>query len=182
MIDFSKHIVLETHYKDDNTKHNLDIWDLKLPDSDYTHRVRFINSCGTLTVNGDFGNWVFCREFHPSNDDYASPGYWDEKLVISSVQEAKKFDSKETFKEIEYYKEQYVNENTSQEELDWLEQLVYYSDDQVEYEYNAYREKPSDIDYDYIPYGKKRHIWLEIVYEAFNELCKRMKDDSNNDI
>lgn len=80
-VDFSEHIVIETHFKNDN--HNIDIWDLKLPDSDYIHRVTFINSCDRMMVKGDFGNWVFSREFHPSKNGGVNSYYWDEKLKTS---------------------------------------------------------------------------------------------------
>jgi hypothetical protein len=175
-IDFSKHIVLETHFKNDN--HNIDIWDLKKPYSNYTNRVRFINSCGTLTVNGDFGNWVFCREFHPSADGFVSDGYWSEKLHISSQQTSAKYDSERTEKAIrKLIKSELKEYGYEGEELRKLKEefkeLLNYVDDEIEYKCMAFRHL--SIDYELIPFCETRHIWLSIVYDAFDELCRRLK-------
>ena len=177
MSTFKEHILIEKHLKDG--KYNLDVWDLIRPDSEYTQRIRFINSCGTLTVNGDFGNWIFCREFYPSKNGFVSRSYWDEKLQIASVQESHIFCSDETKKLLdefikkqqEYY--QYKGKEIPEEITEWFDSLDSALFDKIEYESVAYREKPSRFDYDDIPYGEKRHIWLDIVYDAFNELCKR---------
>lgn len=179
-IDFSKHILLETHLKSDN--HNVDIWDLKLPTSDYTNRVRFINSCNTLTVNGDFGNWVFCREFHPSKNGFVSDGYWDGKLSMSSQQSYSKFDSDETGRLIkELIKSGLQEYGYEGKELrdakSWFRELLKYTDDEFEYIYEAYRgyARPDFLDFEIVPIGKTRHVWLSIVYDAFDELCHRQK-------
>ena len=37
-------------------------------------------------VTGDVGNWMFCREFHPSSKGHVSDYYWVEKLQMSSSQ------------------------------------------------------------------------------------------------
>lgn len=170
---FKDHILIETHLKEGI--YNLDIWDFKSPTSEYMERIRFINSCGTLTVNGDFGNWVFCREFHPSRDGRVSRGYWDEKLEIASVQESKKFSIEETQELLKDYIEEYADnyETISDEVWEWFELLYDCVFDQIEYEEAAYRQKPDHIDYEDVPYGTKRHIWLDIIYDAFNEICKR---------
>lgn len=173
MSRFKKHILIERHLKEG--VYNLDIWDLKSPDSEYFERIRFINSCGTLTVNGDFGNWVFCREFHPSKDGVVSRGYWDEKLSIASVQESHKFCPKETLKQLDDFIQEYrdYSEEVSDEVEDWFEDLQNNVFDKIDYEQTAFRLKPSEFDYDDIPYGEKRHVWLDIIYDAFNEICSR---------
>lgn len=168
-IDWSRHIV-ETQIND-----LVRIDCIRLPNS-RTNLVKFINCGGVMSVTGDFGNWIFCREFHPSKDGLVSNGYWDEKLRIGSVQKSHKWSSEETLKEIYRYKEDYVDENTDQEELDWLEDLENCVDDKYEYIYSAYRNNPSGVDAEYVPYGEKRHIWLDAVYDAFDEICKRMGD------
>ena len=33
----------------------------------------------------------------------------------------------------------------------------------------------SDIEHEDVPMGKKRHRWLEVVYDAFNEMCDKYK-------
>lgn len=180
--DFSKHIVLETHFKNEN--HSLDIWDLKLPDSNYTNRVRFINSCGSLTVTGDFGNWVFCREFHPSADGYVSDGYWGEKLSMSSVQEYSKYDSERTEKEIRRYiriglKEYGFEGDELKKIKEQFKELLEHTEDELSYTHFAYRESEIE-DYEIIPYVKTAHRWLFVVFDAFEELCKREKIKNSN--
>jgi hypothetical protein len=58
-IDFSEHELKITQLE------GVLIHEFKRPDTRNCMLV-FINTCGVMTVTGDFGNWVFCREFHPS--------------------------------------------------------------------------------------------------------------------
>jgi len=185
-VDFSKHILLETHYTNPITKHNLDVWDFKLPDSEYTNRVTFINSCGVLTVTGDFANWVFDREFHPSPDGFVSDGYWAGKLRQSSQQESSHYDAKETEKELlELIESGLEEQGYKDSELfrakEFYEELLNYVDDEIEYTYHAYRDysRPDFLDHEDIPFCKSLHTWLEIVFDAFDYICKRLKEDEN---
>lgn len=170
-VDFSKHIVIENHYQDG--EYNLDVWDFKLPDSEYTHRIKFINSCGILAVKGDFGNWVFCREFHPSAGGYVSGGYWDEKLKTYSVQSPYKYSPESTIKAIEEFVSEL--EETDEEMEEWIEKLNSAADDEYEYIYVAYRETPNGVDGETVPFGQDRHSYLNIIYDAFDEICNRLK-------
>lgn len=172
---FKDHIVKEVHLKEGD--YNLDVWHIKHPEYQQMFGLKFINSCGTMTVTGDYGNWVFCREFHPSADGVVSRSYWDEKLQICSEQEASKFDSDFTLELIEEL-EKDLNESGMYDEcVEWMQDLKNSVYDELDYTQLLYRECPIDMDYEYLPFGKKRHIWLEIVYDAFNELCKRIKDE-----
>ena len=92
-LDFSKHELLCTK-SDELTIHHL-----KKPNT-YYDSIKYINTQGIMAVTGDYGNWIFCREFHPSADDYVSSGYWCEKLSIASCQVYKEYDPEETEKEI----------------------------------------------------------------------------------
>lgn len=175
-IDFSQHELSITKTED------VAIYKFKKPDTIYCMLV-FINAGGVLTVTGDFGNWVFCREFHPSADEDSgvSAGYWDEKLQISSVQKSDKYDVEETLKSIQEFKKDffdYYGREMNEEEIDWIEQLENNVDDEFEYQYLAYREKPSSIDYESVPYGKKRHFWLDAVYDGFDAMCEVMKQET----
>jgi hypothetical protein len=169
-IDFSRH-QLQVNQLDGVLIH-----EFKRPDTRNCMLV-FINACGVMTVTGDFGNWVFCREFHPSanNESGVSAGYWDEKLQITSVQKSHKYDAEETSKRIDEFKktfEECYGREMNEEELDWVEELESNVDDEHEYVYLAYREKPSNIDYDSVPFGTKRHFWLDAVYDGFDAICK----------
>lgn len=171
-VDFSKHIILESHYQDG--EYNLDVWDFKLPNSNYLHRITFINSCGILAVKGDFGNWIFCREFHPSEKGFVSGGYWDEKLVINSEQEASKYSAEATRKAIEEFENKH--EDSGEDVKDWIEALKDSVEDESEYVFKAYRETPRDIDYEDVPFEKERHYYLNVIYDAFDEMCRKIAD------
>lgn len=170
-VDWSKHEVIEI--KNDNVL----IHHIKLPNS-YVNSVRFINTCGIMAVNGDFGNWIFCREFHPSAEGYVSSGYWDEKLEINSQQDAKKFDPDATLEQIKEFKESFeesYGREMNEDEKEWVENLIYSAHDESGYIYTAYRENPGTIDFESVPFAKVRHFWLNAVYDAFDEICNRMK-------
>lgn len=177
-IDFSKHELIIT----DNEFVNI-CW-LKIPDR-MMNNIKFINTNGILAVTGDFGNWIFCREFHPSADGYVSDGYWDEKLRIASVQQSHKFDSEQTIKDIDEFVEEHeyyfeTDSDVKEEIEEWIEDLRQASDDETDYINVAYRQNPSWLDCEYVPFGKKRHTWLSIIYDAFDEICNRMKNETTN--
>lgn len=174
-IDFSKH-----EFKTYEDKY-VTIFELKLPNT-RMNSIQYINCCGTMSVTGDFGNWIFCREFHPSSDGYVSAGYWDEKLQISSVQESHEFDSDETNEQIEEFRTNYIDENeiVSDEIMEWLEDLEDNVWDKVDYINVAYRQKPDDVEYESVPFGKVRHIWLNYIYDGFDEMCERIELQEND--
>lgn len=67
----------------------------------YMGSIRFTNAFGAMTVTGDYGNWVFCREFYPNAIDAGvNEQYWLEKLRTYSEQDPYEFDEEETRKEI----------------------------------------------------------------------------------
>lgn len=171
-IDFSKHELLVTQNE------YVNIWHLKIPDTIHNN-IKFTNVSGVLVVTGDFGNWIFCREFHPSADGYVSAGYWDEKLQISSVQKSHIFDTDETKKQINEFVstfEDSFGQEMNEDETDWVESLRSSVDDEHKYIYTAYRENPSSIDYESIPFGKVRHRWLDIIYDGFDHICQLCKE------
>ena len=173
-IDFSKHEVIVTDVD------GLLIHHLKIPNT-ICNNIKYINTNGIMAVTGDFGNWIFCREFHPSTEGGASAGYWDEKLEISSQQKAKKYDAEETVKRINEFEEtfpDYFGREMNEEEKDWVQRLRRNVDDEYEYIYIAYRDSPSSIDSEAVPFGKVRHKWLEIIYDGFDEMCRRIKEQS----
>lgn len=177
-IDFTKHKVEVIQHE------GVLIHKFKRPDT-MNCAITFINTCGVLSVTGDFGNWIFCREFHPSGNtsEGVSDGYWDEKLQILSQQKAKIYDSEETTKAINEFKDTFndsYGREMNEEESDWVESLENDVDDEHEYTHTAYRCKPADIDYESVPFGKKRHFWLSAIYDGFEETCKQLKDEQKD--
>lgn len=173
-IDFSKHEITETKYP------GVLIHKFALPNT-IEHSVTFINTCGVLTVTGDFGNWVFCREFHPSPSGKVSDVYWDGKLrQASESQTSHEYCSETTLALIEKFTEEFEDNfgrEPNDREKNWIDDLKYYADDKSRYEQEAYANLPISMDYDDIPYGKVRHVWLDAVYDAFDAMCEKLKED-----
>lgn len=178
-IDFSKHELKITKLN------GVVIHEFKIPGT-RKHMLVFINTYGVMTVTGDFGNWVFCREFHPSinSDIGVSCGYWDEKLEISSVQKSKKYDADETIKRIEDFKESFADiygMEMNEDEIEWVERLENCVNDEDEYIYVAYMERPKSIDYESVPFVQKRHFWLDAVYDGFEAICQVLKQQQREE-
>lgn len=136
--------------------------------------IKFINTNGILAVTGDYSNWMFCREFHPSADGYVDDGYWKEKLKIHSCQEPSNYDSKRTEEAI---KELMNDEerNWSKEDKEYFDGLLFRLDDELEYTYYAYREHPNNWDAESVPFVKTIKPQFLYILDAFDEICRRMK-------
>ena len=147
---------------------------IKKPDT-CVNAVYFYNIGGVLAVTGDFGNWIFCREFHPSADGFVSDQYWCEKARIASSQETHKYSSEETRKEIE---ELLSGNNEGDpltiEESEYLNDLLDCVDESYErYMVYAYDNQVGRFDFENIPCVKKINPWLECIFDAFDEICSR---------
>jgi hypothetical protein len=158
-------------------------YDLKSPKSDFIHRVVFINIDGVMIVKGDFGNWIFCREFYPSKKDGVSDHYWAEKLMISSIQDPYEFDPEETGNRIremlyrgglEDYG--YTGEKLERMKIYLEECLNYVTDSEWEYTYFAYYNKPDFLDAESVILCKSLKSSLLAVFDAFDEICSRMEE------
>lgn len=171
-IDFSRHEVEIIQHE------GVLIHKFKRPDT-IVCSIIFINTQGVMTVTGYFGNWVFNREFHPHADyEGVSDYYWNEKLEMYSQQTSSDFDTETTLEHIQEFIDDYEeNYQPVPEELnDWFEELKDNAFDKIEYEYVAYRNKPSDIECEDVPYGKKQHQRLSCVYDGFEALCEKLKE------
>lgn len=175
-INFSKHefIKIETP--------EVSIYHLKIPNTNY-HNIKYINCSGILAVTGDFGNWIFCREFHPTEEDSVSDGYWLEKLKIASSQEALEFDSDATKKALQERLEDYKQEkgeNIDEDVIEYYEGCINMCyEHELDYTHFAYRERPSGIDYEDVILIKDMKFWLKAVFDGFEEMCHRIKNKEN---
>lgn len=178
-IDFSKHIVEITNQK------GLLVHHFRIPGK-YINSIKFINTNGIMCVTGDFGNWMFCREFHPSKEGHVSDDYWHEKLRISSCQNASVFDSEATE---EYLKEGikssleeygYTDDKLLLAKEYYEECLSYVSYSEFEYTAFAYQNIPSFMDAEEVPFIKDIKHHLKIVFDGFDEICRRMKEDDSS--
>jgi len=179
-IDFSKHEL------DIFTSDNAKIYKLQI-DTSCEYKIVFINSNGICAVTGDFRNWVFCREFHPSKDGYVSDDYWLEKLHSHSSQSGTEFDYeltekalKEEIKVIKENKDDY-DKDEYKEMLDYYQNCLDYVEGQEseeKYRQEAYKI-PNFLDFeDAVIYCESTKIYLKYVFDAFEEICKRMNNEN----
>jgi hypothetical protein len=76
-----------------------------------------------------------------------------------------------------------IDDNNVQEAMqkaEWLKDIQSSVIDELDYTYKAYREKPSHVDYDEVPFQRIIHFQLKIIFDAFEEICKRLKIISTN--
>jgi len=85
---------------------------------------------------------------------------------------------KEYKKSVKEDKEDYTKEDY-EEIKDWLKTLKRHAHDQIEYEYHAFREKPDFINFEDVPYGQVVDHQLNIVMDAFDEICMRLEEKDN---
>ena len=168
-IEFDRHQDIVT-FEGTATVHHF-----KTPDS-FIHSVKFINIHGVLVVTGDFGNWIFCREFHPSKDGSVSDMYWIEKAQISSTQEPYRFDADTARKDIDELLSNQEDYEWSDEAREWLKELKSAAEGGRHEYFVTGWEHPGDVDMENIPSGKRTNYQLEAVFDAFDEICRRMKE------
>lgn len=176
--DFSEHELIV------NNSGDLLVHTLKHKEYNRMYRFDFINTNGIMVVTGDYGNWMFCREFHPSADGMVSDYYWCEKIKISSTQEPFEFDNDATEKLIL----EGINGGLETDGFtgDGLETMIEYYEDILlynvnesgeRYMINAYDNMPSFCDGESIPHITKIKYWLLCVFDAFEEICRRLKEE-----
>lgn len=178
-VDFSKHVHrVEIFKNEDNNEIRIDHF--QIGDSNQKY-IQFINTDKILSITGDYGNWIFSRPFIPNKDEYVSGGYWLEKLNILSTQEGKEYDSEKTKLAIQNLIDSELEELYEDKELEickeWFTDLLEYTDDELEYTCFAYKtsDKPPFIDYETIPFVEEINIWLQIIFDAFDEICYRIE-------
>jgi hypothetical protein len=170
-VDFSKHAL--TPIMKDGETHL--IFKFAEPNS-YQYAITFINSCNILAVTGDCGNWIFCRSFVPSKDGSVSDGYWLEKLKIASTQVPTNYSEDDTREQIKEMLDDEDND-LDEEDKEYLENLLDYTGDgEMRYLCYAHDNLPSGRDHEFVPYRKVLNPMLAVVFDAFDEICRRMKD------
>lgn len=172
-IDFSKHQVIETKSE------GLLIHYLRRPDT-IINAIKYINCEGIMAVTGDFGNWIFCREFHPAPDGGVSEGYWHEKLQIASTQHGMEYDPDRTRKNLQHQldvalKEDYKG-NDFEVMKEYIEGCLSLVDEEDDYKLFAYTEYPGFCDYEVVIFCKRYKPWLLAVFDGFDEICRRLKE------
>lgn len=173
-IDFNKHALTVTKAP------GYMVHDFGVPGSS-CNRIKYINTCGILAVTGDFGNWIFNREFHPSDDGYVSDSYWCEKLKIASTQDGYEYDEDGTHKRL--LAELREEEDLTEEEKEYLEECLRLTDCEFDYDYHAYQENVGRYeDGEYVVKVRRVKIWLQYIFDGFDEICRRLKEESSNQL
>lgn len=187
-IDFSNH---KLEIKEDKLT---TIHSLIHPEYDVMFRVNFINVMDRLLITGDFGNYVFNRSFYPNEENYVSVSYWNQKLIG----EAHELEFNEIVKDLEEALDKYV-ENKMEEEpdedcedkdeyimmnsddvMDYYEKCIELAENRDDsYKFFAYNDYPDDLAEDYgdVVIHEKTLERLRIVYDAFNEICRRVQQE-----
>lgn len=166
-----------------DTEDHIFIHELKKPDT-RIQSVKFINTQGIMTVTGDYGHWIFCREFHPSPEGYVSDHYWLEKMQIATGQEPLQFDREGTRQAIHEKLSSLEEEGYEGEELKevqkYFKKCLRHTDNELMYLYHAHMELPSWADFEFAIHCKKPEPWIPIIFDAFDEICRRLKKRQNN--
>jgi len=175
-IDFRDHELLITEQE------GLLIHYLKKPDT-ICQSIKYINTNGIMAVTGDYGNWIFCREFHPTGEGGVSDQYWCEKLRIHSNQKDKDFNTELTVKQLWYgiskgLKEWgYEGEKLNQAK-EFYSECIQHCDSEWEYVAFAHGyNKPSFIDHEEVPFVETIKPQLQVVFDGFDEICKRLNEE-----
>lgn len=152
----------------ESTQHSL-----KIPGRGNFNAVVLTNVAGVCVVTGDYGNWVFCRQFVPSSGGSASPSYMDEKLRIASKQVTHSFDEESLLENAKLaLKEELENGETNARRVELFQQVID-SQPGSEQDYFELLKDFSDVDHECYPSYKSRDVWLDIIYSAFDEMCRR---------
>lgn len=186
-VDFSKHELIT---KEDSL---CKIHWLKKPDT-IIHNVKFIHVEGILVVEGDFGRWSFCRDFDPEGfkDSGVSDAYWCEKIASSSKQEINVFCAKTAEDSIQQKIEELLENAECDEkqapcfktrkkehEFEFWNELLNYCADEYELVCSFRDNKPKSLDYEDFPVCKKINPWLDVIFDAFEEIISRLNKNSN---
>ena len=140
------------------------------------------HSRGNLIVTGDYGNWIFSQTFYPQPGAPSNVPYMLEKLKMHSTQEYSFYDRDETEKQI---KERLAELNNSdncgykgsklKELLEYYKECLEQVDDEIDYIERA-RNIPRFMDCEScMILGKVLNKQLEVVFLAFDEICKRLE-------
>lgn len=182
-IDFSRHIHRVEIFKCGDKDIQVDHFQVGSSRINY---IQFICTDEVMTVTGDFGNWVFSRPFKPSPEGHVSDSYWLEKLQMASEQRLERLNMDAISKEIKQLIRSGLRDygytgSKLKEAKEWYKELLEYTDDELGYLAKAYRDydRPSFIESEDIPNTRQIPTWLNIIFDAFDEICNRLKKESH---
>lgn len=184
--DFSKHTHTCKKLVDDDTTAQID--SLQVGDSLHG-AVHFVNTPFGMSVYGDYGNWVFNRRFIPNNKgESVSDHYWIEKLQLNAQGlEFWEYDKELNKEHLEELKEEIpsygLSEDSEEEAMEWVDDLLWHLEDEdwVSYTNIVYHETPPCMQGENLPIYKAIPIRLQVVFDAFEEICNRLKNEDDEE-
>ena len=66
------------------------------------------------------------------------------------------------------------------EEVEFFNYIQEHVTDELDYVYRAYRENPSSLDYEAIPFCREIIPQIKIIFDAFEEICRRLLEQQIN--
>ena len=172
-IDFGNHELMIIESKE------VTIYKFKKPETNI-HSVTLVNHDGVMAVKGDFGNYIFNREFHPcANTQGIGENYYIEKLECHSVQKGTEFDPDSTVRLLnERLAEIYQIES---EEIDYLKKCVKEAEDkhQLSYDAYAYLNMPSGYDNEYVIRESKLNSFIPALFDAMECMCEYLREKTH---
>lgn len=171
-IDFKDHVLTITKNGD------ITVCDYKRPNSN-VYGITLIIGRGVTAVTGDLGNWIIGRELYPSTEgETISRDYMDSKVRYASEQVTQKYSPDETLKAIKQFERSFKSDYgrpMDEEEKHWIKTLKELVDEEEEYRILAYRDCPAMIEYEDVPIGFIRPIWLDFIYDAYDAMAKHIQ-------
>jgi hypothetical protein len=178
-INFDKHIHTVDIFKN-NEWQEIQVDRFARPNS-HTHSMTFTNINWVMIVTWDWWRWSFCRNFYPQKWGTVSDWYWFEKLINSSTQSVSHFSTEKVEKEINFLINEWLEEYYEWEDLqkakERYKELLRYTENETEYIYEAHYgyNRPDFIEHEEIPNWHEIDFWLEVIFDWFEEICKRLK-------
>ena len=100
-------------------------------------------------------------------------------MRIGNSQVLSSYDDEATNKELY----ELLSEDLDVDEREFVLELMGCTDDEIEYKYKAYRELSAPgrfSDYDWIPFCKKINPWIPIIFDYFEFVCWKLKENNKN--
>ncbi|MBU0630970.1 MAG: hypothetical protein KKC80_08710 [Candidatus Margulisbacteria bacterium] len=147
----------------------------------FCHSVTFINIAGHLVVTGDWGHYVFKREFRPDAEGYVSDDYWCSKLNHYNEKHWGEYSSEETYQLLQELIADYKTDNDIKDEDEDDDEYIFAAKDLQRYTYSEYaylnQLENEDLEplyhEDIMPcYSIKKKLLY--IFDAFEAICERL--------
>ncbi len=150
--------------------------------------VKFLSSNENLIVTGDYSNWMFDKPFTPNaTTEKISDYYWCEKVQLSSTQDPFDFDDDATKKALEEginggIEEYGYEDDRLEEMIQYYEDCLCHLDCKEVYLAYAHDNLPRFCDHEDVVYFNKVKPQLQVVFDAFEEICRRLKEIEDREL